>query len=223
MSGNMLEDMDFLDVHSELNTHDQLFEPEFATNFADTAVSNNGTVSPKDLMRDSVPSAPGSSALTNFTSPSIFDSPLDSYETSPMYGNGDDFLGTGENWFPLFDNSGEDSPPVKPEDLYLRQHARSKPSMDASPGHSPDQARGAGLRKHSSSNSVSKKKRNSLAPIVVQDPADSVAIKLLAIPWLPASPELGRSNVSRSLRSELKSSRARLSSGAARQVRVLSE
>jgi general control protein GCN4 len=147
-----------------------------------------GTVSPKDLMRDPIPSAPNSTSFTNLTSPSIFDSPSldDSYETSPMFNAEADF-GHADNWFPLFGNtsagtfaggsaSADDSPPIKSVEL---DHANdASPSgmsrKKSSPGHSPPQG---GHQRHSSVSGVSSRRRDKpLAPIMV-DPNDSVAYK----------------------------------------------
>jgi general control protein GCN4 len=182
----------YLEMQPDLiNPTEPMFDHEFNSVAALAASSvgsstNNGTVSPKDL---TMPSAPNSSALTAYTSPSIFDSPLESFESSPLYGNADGDLSFGNEWYPLFGGSGDDgSPPVKPEDLIMPHsgHHRSSASIDVSPSQSPDMQRpslSGAARKHSSSNGVTSgtkkrhSRRDSLAPIVVADPADTIAIK----------------------------------------------
>ncbi|KAI9711935.1 MAG: hypothetical protein M1828_001777 [Chrysothrix sp. TS-e1954] len=64
------------------------------------------TVSPRDLLMDM--SAPNSNALTNMTTPSLYDdSPEGAYEASPLFGS-DNFDGSS-NWPPLFDNVEDDA------------------------------------------------------------------------------------------------------------------
>ncbi|KAH0544089.1 hypothetical protein FGG08_001707 [Glutinoglossum americanum] len=151
---------------------------------------NQGTVSPKDLIRDPIASAPASTAFTNLTSPSIFDSPdiHDSYETSPWVNGADVDLDGGGPWFSLFPDqvgvngeSSEDSPPHQTEDIVNdaltssagpASHGRRR----SSPGQSPGLRSASG--KHSSISGVSSRKRDKpLPPIVVEDPHDTVAMK----------------------------------------------
>jgi len=136
-------------------------------------------------------SAPNSSAFTNLTSPSMYnESPnFEEYETSPMYGNGNDLeldLGGDDPWFPLFpdanrgidesqvDNSASDSPsgdsPLEPaEELEVQEHLRKGRQS---------QSKSSPTNKHSSVSGVGSKKRDKpLPPIVVEDPNDTVAMK----------------------------------------------
>lgn len=150
--------------------------------------SHVGTVSPHDLfLHDSFMSAPNSTALTSLTSPSDYnESPfIDSYDVSPNFGTGDvDASGGQESaWFPLFDQSSAvvsgatavgatvspssdfaDLPGEKGENGSRRKsgHARSASSST----------------KHSSTSGVSSRRRDKpLAPIVVEDPSDTIAMK----------------------------------------------
>ena len=169
-----------------------LFDADFTTpqftsvneSTAHSASTNTGTVSPKDLVREPQASAPPSTAFTNLTSPSIFDSPdvNESFETSPMFNSGDADMG-GDNWFSLFPNTNaeSDESPPNPSDDIIEQPAYAV-SSDAgrrrsSPGHSPQGARGT-PGKHSSISGVSSRKRDKpLPPILVEDPTDTVAMK----------------------------------------------
>ncbi|KAI9804333.1 MAG: hypothetical protein M1833_007140 [Piccolia ochrophora] len=185
-----LFDLSPADFGQEFGSDAPLFDAAFASphftsvNDPITAAptTNLATVSPKDLMRDPQASAPPSTAFTNLTSPSIFDSPdvADSFETSPMFNNVDGELPT-ENWYSLFPGtSGEsdESPPNHAIDVYdqatfahqVDNHRRS------SSGHSPQTARTSG--KHSSVSGVSSRKRDKpLPPIQVDDGSDTIAMK----------------------------------------------
>jgi hypothetical protein len=142
--------------------------------------TNQGTISPKDLMRDPYPqSAPNSAALTHLTSPSLYESPSDPYETSPLFDANDvDPIPGQEQWYSLFpkNESSEDSPPVRAEDLdEPATSAGGSTRRKSSPGQS---GLSRGNSKHSTVSGVGARKRNSpLPPIVVDDPSDTVALK----------------------------------------------
>jgi len=146
--------------------------------------TNVGTVSPQDLMvRDPSFSAPNSTALTNLTSPSMYNESPDypeGYEVSPMFAGNDLDPSMSDPWFPLFpesnanvtsnvvDQSSADQSPLEPEEE-LEVAERRKPAHRRSVGASPKPSDTAG---------VSARKRNQpLPPIVVDDPSDTVAIK----------------------------------------------
>ena len=144
------------------------------------------TVSPKDLMVGPT-SAPPSTTFTNYTSPSIWDSPdvADSYETSPLFYT-DGELGTNtDTWPSLFpDNSGqtEELPIVPMEDLaksspyVVTVGANGMARQRSSPGQSPLTSRGT--PRHSSVSGVNARKRDKpLPPITVRDPTDTVELK----------------------------------------------
>ncbi|KAI9851666.1 MAG: hypothetical protein M1838_003135 [Thelocarpon superellum] len=164
-----------------------LSSPHFTSINESTASStshNQGTVSPKDLVRDPQASAPPSTAFTNLTSPSIFDSPdvNESFETSPMFHTGDTEIGT-DNWFSLFPGTTAEtdgSPPTTTGDLYEQTScaiAAPATRQRSSPRHSPHGGRPT-TSKHSSVSGVSARKRGSDLPdIIVDDMNDTVAVK----------------------------------------------
>ncbi|KAI9839948.1 MAG: hypothetical protein M1819_000140 [Sarea resinae] len=147
--------------------------------------SNPATVSPKDLLRDPLASAPPSTAFTNLTSPSMFDSPdfVDSFETSPLYPTGDaDLFPPQDNWYPLFDAitaEGDASPADAPEAFdspALTNINTSGPRRkSSSPGQSSPMARSHS--KHSSISGVGASKRNRPLPPVSYNPDDIVSVK----------------------------------------------
>lgn len=128
-------------------------------------------------------SAPGSSALTALTSPSIYnESPdfTDGYDVSPNFGNAD-FETSGDPWFPLFpqaqdtfvpeQTSVDNSPSQKSEDLepVERPLSAGRRKSSTSPTSSV---------RHSSVSGVNPRKRDKpLPPIVVEDPNDTIAMK----------------------------------------------
>ncbi|KZF26364.1 hypothetical protein L228DRAFT_235446 [Xylona heveae TC161] len=172
-------------------------DPNFAS--MNESVGSSGTVSPKDLLRDPLASAPPSAAFTNLTSPSIFDSPdvAESFETSPLFANADADLAGQDAWFSLFPSisggENDESPLSAAEDVMVADPfnisaqvvlgtpdingAAMTPSLSrrsSSPGSSPR----SGARKHSSVAGVNSRRRDKpLPPIVVDDPSDLIAVK----------------------------------------------
>jgi general control protein GCN4 len=154
---------------------------EFETSMTRSASNstNVGTVSPQDLVvRDPMFSAPNSTALTNLTSPSMYnESPsFEDYEVSPMFGGGADVT-SGHDWFTLFpdasnpvqDSPIDESPLLPTEELEIADSLRHNRRRS---GTSP------GSNKASSASGVAPRKRNQpLPPIIVDDPTDTVAIK----------------------------------------------
>lgn len=153
--------------------------------------SHVGTVSPNDLLlQDSFMSAPNSSALTALTSPSDYnDSPyIDSYDVSPNFGSSDvDAVGGHDAaWFPLFDQintavagapvaDAEASPASESLDMVSSAEKSEGTSSRRKAGHVRSPSSSA---KHSSSSGVGSRRRDKpLAPIVVEDPLDTVAMK----------------------------------------------
>lgn len=144
------------------------------------------TVSPKDLMVGPL-SAPPSTTFTNYTSPSIWDSPdiAESFETSPLFYHDAELGANTETWPSLFPGAGgesDDSPPDLMEDLSKSSSfvvAASTASMSrqrSSPGQSPHTSRGT--QRHSSVSGVNARKRDKpLPPITVKDPSDTVELK----------------------------------------------
>jgi hypothetical protein len=125
------------------------------------------TVSPVELLM----SAPGSTAFTNLTSPSIYTPELDSYDASPNF-EALDFDSNPENWTSLFPDSGnaaptylaDQSPAVDDLELRTTGQQQRKSSTATSPKSSHRQS-GVGSRKRE------------LPPILVEDPNDTVAVK----------------------------------------------
>lgn len=162
-----------------------------------SSTTNMGTVSPQDLyLRDpfNAASAPNSTALTNLTSPSIYnESPqFDSFETSPNFGGPTD-LDAATDWFPLFPQdpvsaqasaSVPASQTTHAESLIDQSPDQLSDDLDAIPaspvpssarrksGNSPPAGR------HSSISGVNARRRDKpLPPIIVDDPSDVIAMK----------------------------------------------
>lgn len=124
---------------------------------------------------------PMSGTPSGFTSPySLFDSPSEGYETSPLFGSEE--VGDEQGWFPLFPGSGE----IEERDLRRseRPEANRVASDEASPQSvgSPDASpsfrstSSSGVQKRSSTSGV-RKRTAPLPPIVVEDPSDVIAMK----------------------------------------------
>lgn len=151
----------------------------------DTTVSSGassaggaGTISPHDVW---IESAPNSIAITNLTSPSLFDGSPDQcdFEVSPNFGNSDMDSHTYGDWPSLFTEETtvaqptaavpDLSPSQKSEELEDSEPT-SKPRRKS--GNSPSQG------KHSSVAGVNARRPNKpLPPIVVDDPSDVAAMK----------------------------------------------
>ncbi|KAI1493927.1 hypothetical protein F5X96DRAFT_685784 [Biscogniauxia mediterranea] len=151
---------------------------------ASSSTTNIGTVSPHDLLiREPFTSAPNSSALTNLTSPSIYnESPdfPDTFEVSPNFEHGDFGASSSDPWFPLFPPESTltepapaaNSPAQKSEELEVVE-ATSQSRRKS--GNSPSSGSHG---RHSSVSGVNSRRRDKpLPPIVVDDPNDSVAMK----------------------------------------------
>ncbi|CAZ82132.1 unnamed protein product [Tuber melanosporum] len=151
------------------------------TGVHDTSSPSIGpTVSPQELLMN----PPTSTATTNLASPlSLFDSPSESYDTSPLF-NGDDVSSDGQ-WFSLFPETNPD-----PEDSVVSPTMPNMPQPDCSgdlPGRldeeGPDspstspryRSQSVSTQRRSATSGV--RKRAPLPPIVVEDPSDTVAMK----------------------------------------------
>jgi hypothetical protein len=142
--------------------------------------TNVGTVSPEDLVvREPMFSAPNSSALTNLTSPSMYnESPCyEDYEVSPMFGGGAD-VNTGYEWFPLFPDAADTSaaaPPVEESPLLPSEELEVADTLRNQRRRSSNSP---GSNKASNTSGVAPRRKNQpLPPIVVDDPNDSIAVK----------------------------------------------
>ena len=184
---------DYQDFTSAPDSGDGLFDGSlnFGSQFepindpAPPQTPNLQTVSPKDLMVDSM-SAPPSGAFTDLTTPgtSTYDSPYmaNSTETSPLFATEDSFAEDPDKWPSLFDPIEEDtnngpvshfaganpSPPT---------YVAPKMSRNASsPGQSSPRSSHQG--RHSSTSGVNSRRRDKPLPaITVEDPNDVVAVK----------------------------------------------
>lgn len=149
---------------------------------ASSSTTNIGTVSPQDLLIREPFSAPNSTAFTNLTSPSIYnESPeFHDFDVSPDFGSTDFGSGPNDPWFPLFPQETtikEQMPdlhnsPQLSEDLDMvettSQPRRKSANSPPSGGHG----------RHSSVSGVNSRRRDKpLPPIIVEDPADTTAMK----------------------------------------------
>jgi len=155
-------------------------------------INNMGTVSPKDLLITA--SAPNSTALTNLTSPSLYNgSPeFEHFETSPAFDTNGDLGSTDQSdWFPLFPPTDMTAPPAPASSEVKHQ----EPEHDQSPAQESDVLEAAspapsnsrrksgnsppsGHGRHSSISGVNSRRRDKpLPPIIVDDPTDVVAMK----------------------------------------------
>jgi hypothetical protein len=149
---------------------------------APAQASNFQTVSPKDLMVDSM-SAPPSGAFTDLTTPgtSTLESPFmaNSSETSPLYMD-ESFGDDADQWPSLFEPYDE---PVKhaPAPQFTASptitHVAPKMSRnDSSPGQSSSRSSHQG--RHSFTSGVAPRRRDKPLPaITVEDPSDTIAVK----------------------------------------------
>jgi len=148
---------------------------------APSASTNQGTVSPKDLVRDRMESAPNSVALTNLTSPSVFDTPElnDDFETSPLFTSECEISTTGQDpWFSLFPTpESTESPANRPVELNRSFSSTGEVSSPRpSPPQSAPMSRGPSGR-HSSVSGVNSRRRDKPLPPILIDQADAVAAK----------------------------------------------
>lgn len=165
------------DAPSDFRTH---FEP--INDSAPAQTINPQTVSPQDLMVDSM-SAPPSGAFTDLTTPgtSTYDSPYlaNSTETSPLFA--DELYDDPDKWPSLFESTEEETKPgpVSHFEAASPSPTYAAPKMsrnDSSPGHSSSRSSHQG--RHSFTSGVAPKRRDKPLPaITVEDPSDTVAVK----------------------------------------------
>lgn len=189
---NSLFDFPALELDGPLSAEAQLFDSDFSpapfngmeeSNLFSLAPTSNGTVSPKDLMRDPQASVPPSTAFTNLTSPSQSGSPdgPESFETSPVF-NGGNVAATNDLWYPLFPNAsaGSDQSPLNPiEELLDPVGFFGSPSTNLRrPSTLDPQTSRVNSTKHSAVSGVGSRKRDKpLPPIKVDEQMDTVAAK----------------------------------------------
>ncbi|KAA8908485.1 hypothetical protein FN846DRAFT_1021005 [Sphaerosporella brunnea] len=144
------------------------FSPLIGTDLCGT------TVSPSEVTMN--PSMP----TPTFSSPYLFDSPSEGYETSPLFGAEDT---NGDNWYSLFPEVNQDSEDSSASaapthqamiaDIIVKNDSRES---TASPETSPKFSDSTRMQKRSSTSGV-RKRQQPLPPIVVEDPSDIVALK----------------------------------------------
>ncbi|PSE86148.1 hypothetical protein C7G75_19490, partial [Acinetobacter nosocomialis] len=154
---------------------------------AASSTTNIGTVSPQDLQTRETFSAPNSAAFTNLTSPSLYEeSPeFNDFDVSPDFGNADFVSDLSDPWFPLFPEATTikdqqiqvpailDNSPTLSEDLDVVEPT-SQPEPRRKSSNSPSASHG----RHSSVSGVNARRRDKpLPPIIVDDPADTTAMK----------------------------------------------
>ena len=143
------------------------------------------TVSPKDIMGDTV-SAPPSSTFPNLTTPETtsLDSPnaiTNSTDTSPLFSNGPSFGGENPDYWPSLFSDIEEPANEAPDTQKVTSPKISPvaPKMsrnDSSPGRSSTRSSNQG--RHSFVAGVNPRRRDKPLPdIVVEDPTDTVAMK----------------------------------------------
>ncbi|MCJ1365287.1 hypothetical protein MMC16_004408 [Acarospora aff. strigata] len=144
------------------------------------------TVSPKDLMVGPT-SAPPSTTFTNYTSPSIWDSPdvAESFDTSPLFYTDGELGANTDTWPSLFPEASGANDEMsldpmedlsKPSPFVVTVGPNDMARQRSSPGQSPHASRGT--PRHSSVSGVNARKRDKpLPPITVRDPNDTVELK----------------------------------------------
>jgi general control protein GCN4 len=146
------------------------FSPHMGTDLCGT------TVSPSEITMNPTMPTP------TFSSPYLFDSPSEGYETSPLFG-ADDVNGA-DNWYSLFPESNQDSEDSTASplmqghqdmagDIIVKDDSRES---TGSPETSPKFLGSGRIQKRSSTSGV-RKRQQPLPPIVVEDPSDIVALK----------------------------------------------
>ena len=189
-SDNMF-DFNNNDFASAPDSSDGLFDGslDFGSHFepindpAPAQTPNLQTVSPKDLMVDSM-SAPPSGAFTDLTTPgtSAYDSPymINSTETSPLFAE-ESFTDDPDKWPSLFDPIEEETNTGPVSHFAGVSHsptyeAHKMSRNGSSPGQSSPRSSHQG--RHSLSSGVAPKRRDKPLPaITIEDPNDSVAVK----------------------------------------------
>jgi general control protein GCN4 len=171
---------------------------------ASSSHTNMATVSPQDLFAQNF-SAPNSAALTALTSPSLYDGSPDfnnDFTFSPNNDGNLDPNGCNE-WFPLFPDASQAPAPVSQDYPSLGHEAQDsaapaadarRKSNDTSPTTSHGRhSSGSGVNAHRKSNDTSpttshgrhssvsgvnaRRREKPLPAIIVDDPADTVAMK----------------------------------------------
>jgi hypothetical protein len=166
--------------NEDLWTQDLTMGSEFSPNLAGTDICGGSTVSPSDIHVNPAMPTP------SFSSPYLFDSPSEGYETSPLFGADD--VNDTNGWYSLFPDANpesEDSSSATTSAQTTPSHnsmiggiivkGESRDSTD-SPETSPKFSGSSRDKKRSSTSGV-RKRQLPLPPIVVDDPSDVIALK----------------------------------------------
>lgn len=169
------EDADLFDYNGSFDF--ELMGPTDSFTAINGGAVSAGTISPKDLLNDSVPP---STAFTNLTTPgsTALDTP-DDYQTSPLFG---DSMTAEQNWFSLFPDETNDAPaatmmersPSNP--VIVHPGGESNYRKRASTAASPNLTLSP-IVKHSQVAGVGARKRDKPLPPIVVDENDAVALK----------------------------------------------
>lgn len=131
-----------------------------------------GTISPKDLLNDSVPP---STSFTNLTTPgsTLLETP-DDYQTSPLF---TDSMTADNNWFSLFpdDTMADAAPMERTGSNHIMVHPGGEQRKRSSTNASPTPFSPA--VKHSTVAGVGARKRDKPLPPILVDETDTVALK----------------------------------------------
>ena len=141
------------------------------------STSTGGTISPRDLMNESVPN---SIAMTNLTSPSPWETPLDDFETSPLFDSlqSEATISSSDQWFSLFPDEDHDNDVIQRSTSQRSFDSESASPIVLHPGGQSNRKMSTAASpsvKHSTSAGVHKKNRE--LPPIVADPADPIAVK----------------------------------------------
>jgi len=145
---------------------------EFSPDLGMNDLCSGTTVSPTEIVTNPTMPTP------TFTSPYLFDSPSEGYDTSPLFGADD--VADSSNWYSLFPDAAS-----APDDGAAGAQAAVQPAPAAdqpSPSTSTESPETSPRFRststdHRRSRTSGVRKRNPLPPIVVEDPSDSVAMK----------------------------------------------
>lgn len=146
---------------------------------------HGATISPKDLLNDSIPP---SASFTNLTTPgsTFIETPDEEYQTSPLFTDSIGIDGHGaDNWFSLFPD--DNGPIAQPPPMSRTESASSAHQIIVHPGGEGNRKRSSTATmspatfspatKHSSVAGVNARKRDKPLPPIVVDETDSIALK----------------------------------------------
>ncbi|KAF8249339.1 hypothetical protein K440DRAFT_641357 [Wilcoxina mikolae CBS 423.85] len=147
--------------------HELLAGSEFSPNINGQDICTGTTISPSDIHMNPTHSV--------HSSPFLFDSPSEGYETSPLFGGED--VSEQTEWFSLFPDAKPEPDVPQPSATALQSDvAQNSRDSTESPDTSPRFRSTSKDQKRSSTSGI-RKRTAPLPPIVVEDPSDTVAMK----------------------------------------------